>query len=280
MFWSINGRDIVTNNQLQIGLIGDTVILPHRTLGVQTPPQQPFGQIPADQVFNPELLLRRYSPPKTCWGDIWLRATRAPMRDIIKLPKFERKHIVLPTIKQCFDMSHASWPSNQLCCRWKIQLWVVVINGVLCTHDIFFRMLCIFNLLATCCADNGPPSSCFPERCYPPSAFLGCWQWINQTLPCGWHHLLFSTHSIRRVGLSGQAFDTSEAMDSSELPLEDRVEEAYQAGARMARPKMEAGAKIYHVPLKFKVSEPCLYLSDQKIWCQKSLCWSDQRNHW
>ena len=54
------------------------------------------------------------------------------------------------------------------------------------------------------------------------------------------------------------------AMDSGALPLEDQVREAEEAGARMMfkRTKVMAGVKVFHHPLKFTVSEPCL----QIIW--------------
>jgi hypothetical protein len=71
----------------------------------------------------------------------------------------------------------------------------------------------------------------------------------------------FSPLDPKWLGSVVRAADTSEAMDSSSLPLEYRVEEAHQAGARMARTTIEAGAKVYHHPLKFKVSEPCLYFT-------------------
>ena len=45
-------------------------------------------------------------------------------------------------------------------------------------------------------------------------------------------------------------------MDSSKLPLEARVAEAHDAAGRMMRTtKIVAGAKVYHHPLSFTVSE-------------------------
>lgn len=46
------------------------------------------------------------------------------------------------------------------------------------------------------------------------------------------------------------------AMDSASFPLEDQVEAAYEASARMMKgTKVVAGAKVFYHPLKFTVSD-------------------------
>lgn len=74
---------------------------------------------------------------------------------------------------------------------------------------------------------------------------------FTTAIPCG----SFCDRSVQWFGSSLSTSASKGEMESATMPLQDQVEMAYEAGTRMMHTKEMAGAKVYHHPLKFKVSD-------------------------